>query len=68
MIKDQHDTNASRARWTIKEDIKRRNNMVEASLAMKNEEHEQRKEIAMLRKHDQEENFMRSKNFHNLYK
>ena len=42
--------------------------MVEASLAMKNEEHEQRKEIAMLRKLDQEENYMRSKNFHNLYK
>ena len=37
-------------------------------MALQNEEHEQRKEIAMLRKLDQQENFMRSKNFHNLYK
>ena len=37
-------------------------------MALKNEEHEQRKEITMLRKLDQQENFMRSKNFHNLYK
>ena len=42
--------------------------MVDASMALKNEEHEQRKEITMLRKLDQEENFQRSKNFHNLYK
>ena len=37
-------------------------------MALQNEEHEQRKEITMLRKLDQQENFMRSKNFHNLYK
>lgn len=55
-------------RETIRGDIKRRNDMVDASLALKNEENEQRKEITMLRKLDQEENFMRSKNFHNLYK
>lgn len=42
--------------------------MVNASLTMKNEELEQRKEITMLRKLDQQENFMRSKNFDKLYK
>ena len=52
MIKDQNEQNALRARQTIREDIKRRKDMVEAALAMKNEEHEQRKEIAMLRKLD----------------
>ena len=42
--------------------------MVNASLTMKNEELEQRKEITMLRKLDQQENYMRSKNFDKLYK
>ena len=67
-VKDEQNQKARQAAYTIKKDIERRNNMVEAALALKNEEHEQRKEITMLRKFDQEENFMRSKNFHNLYK
>ena len=41
---------------------------MEATMALKNEELEQRKEISMLRRLDHQENYSRSKNFHNLYK
>lgn len=67
-VTEQKQLQAKQAAHTIKKDIERRNNSVAASLALKNEENEQRKEITMLRKLDQQENFMRSKNFHNLYK
>ena len=67
-IKEQQKDKSYQAVSTIKHDIQRRNQMVNASLAMKNEEHEQRKEITMLRKLDQQENYMRSKNFDKLYK
>ena len=59
---------AKEAARTINEDIQRRNESVSATMALKNEELEQRKEISMLRKLDHEENYSRSKNFHNLYK
>ena len=67
-VKEKQADAARAAARTIRKDIERRNDSVQASLALKNEENEQRKEITMLRKLDQQENFMRSKNFHNLYK
>ena len=67
-IKDDKKWKAKEAARTINEDIQRRNESVSATMALKHEELEQRKEISMLRKLDHEENYSRSKNFHNLYK
>ena len=67
-IKDEQKFKAREAARSINEDIKRRHQSVEATMALKNEELEQRKEISMLRRLDHQENYSRSKNFHNLYK
>ena len=51
----------------LKEKSQEKSQLVNEVKEALREDHEQRREIAMLRKMDQEENFNRGKNFHKMY-
>lgn len=66
-IKDIRQREREQAQYYDKR-LKERSNKVEQVKSVLREDVETRKELSLLRKADQEENFMRGQNIHNIYK